>query len=286
MGPSSASAGADELLRGTPSAYGELLRGHCSDVSAVAAGGWGEGFAHGHSEDWSEAVGELYYYVKYTAVPDPETGAAPDFGSCAGLAYPGALIGWAPTWNPHGMFLSVNTLVPRTIRVGGGAVSTSFIQRHAMCGIGQGRDLEQVVAALGAGRWSDGASLNVVDSAGRAMANVETHQDRHDTRRVTAAMGNASHFNSYKRLDVAQVFSNSSAVRQKRIDSLPAPRSWEDVALILSNHTAVDGANSLLRPTTIATLLLDGATSRFEAWAGTASATTPPVHQWNLSAFW
>merc|ERR550514_371521 len=196
MGPSSASAGADELLRGTPSAYGELLRGHCSDVSAVAAGGWGEGFAHGHSEDWSEAVGELYYYVKYTAVPDPETGAAPDFGSCAGLAYPGALIGWAPTWNPHGMFLSVNTLVPRTIRVGGGAVSTSFIQRHAMCGIGQGRDLEQVVAALGAGRWSDGASLNVVDSAGRAMANVETHQDRHDTRRVTAAMGNASHFNS------------------------------------------------------------------------------------------
>merc|ERR550514_1970590 len=65
MGPSSASAGADELLRGTPSAYGELLRGHCSDVSAVAAGGWGEGFAHGHSEDWSEAVGELYYYVKW-----------------------------------------------------------------------------------------------------------------------------------------------------------------------------------------------------------------------------
>ena len=55
----------------------------------------------------SAEVRELYYYVKYTAAP----GA--DFASCAGLAYPGALIGWAPTWNARGIFMTVNTLFPR-----------------------------------------------------------------------------------------------------------------------------------------------------------------------------
>lgn len=32
----------------------------------------------GHNEDWSKAVGELYYYIKYTAAPGVD-GSAPDF---------------------------------------------------------------------------------------------------------------------------------------------------------------------------------------------------------------
>merc|ERR1719277_1853102 len=62
---------------------------------------------HAHNEDWGGSAKEFYYYVKYTALP----GA--NFSSCAGLSYPGTLIGWAPTWNEHGVFLTQNTLYPR-----------------------------------------------------------------------------------------------------------------------------------------------------------------------------
>ena len=81
-------------------AVGQRTATHCTDISAIAEGGYANGFSHGHNEDWSKAVGEVYYYIKYT--PTPAAAAQEAFAPCAGLAYPGALIGWAPTWNAHG----------------------------------------------------------------------------------------------------------------------------------------------------------------------------------------
>merc|ERR1719336_1882356 len=98
---------------------------HCSDVFAK------DSLAHGHNEDWSQEVAKLYYYVKYEPL-----GKDADFEACAGLAYPGALIGWGPTWNKHGMFMTVNTLVPKPIRLDG--ITTAFVQRDAICGMGRG----------------------------------------------------------------------------------------------------------------------------------------------------
>lgn len=255
---------------------GETTADHCSDISAVEAGGYAHGFAHGHNEDWDAGAGEHYYYIKYTAVQ----GA--DFASCAGLAYPGALIGWAPTWNAFGMFFSVNTLVPKAIRRSG--ISTAFIQREAICGLGQGQNMSTVLARLATPEWSDGASINVIDTRGRHLANIETWEEQHDTLRVSARLGNSSHFNAYKRLSVPSQPSHSSTVRQARADSLPPPRTRRDIAEILSN-TADGHADSILRDITIANLIVDGSSGRLDVWGGVPPASTKPLYSWNISSF-
>ena len=38
-------------------------------------------------------------------------------------------------------------------------------------------DLDAVISGLAYPGWSDGASVNLVDTVGRAMANVEVYQD-------------------------------------------------------------------------------------------------------------
>ena len=55
---------------------------------------------HGHNEDWSESVKPLWYFVAYTAQP----GA--DFESCAGVAYPGTLIGYAPAFGANQVYVA------------------------------------------------------------------------------------------------------------------------------------------------------------------------------------
>ena len=148
--------------------------------------------------------------------------------------------------------------------------------------------------------WSDGASLNVVDVAGRGIANVETHMSRHDALRVTAGSGQAeirgaggakagrgqgqgganySHFNIYKRLHVEEDSEGSSSVeRQRAADALPAPRTRADVAALL-------GEPPFMRPSTIASLVLDDS-GRLEAWGGGAGpAGSAPLYSWNLKGF-
>ena len=70
---------------------------------------------------------------------------------------------------------SVNTLYPRVIKTSG--VSTSFIQRDAMCGVGNGRTLAAVASSLASPDWACGASLNLVDIPGGVMGNTETYLD-------------------------------------------------------------------------------------------------------------
>lgn len=61
--------------------------GHCSDI--FGRGYNGSMALHGHNEDWNVEVKPLWYYVQI----DAKEGA--NFTSCAGLAYPGAIVGWA-----------------------------------------------------------------------------------------------------------------------------------------------------------------------------------------------
>ena len=99
--------------------------GHCSDLFAVAAGGYAEGYAHGHNEDWPGPIIDYFYYVAYTAAP----GA--DFESCAGFVYPGGLVGWAASWNSHGIFLTQNSLFPKHSRQRGSARRSCSAQPSA-----------------------------------------------------------------------------------------------------------------------------------------------------------
>jgi len=260
---------------------------HCTDVYAVAEGG---GFAHGHNEDWPGPVAEYFYFLSYTALP----GA--DFTSCAGFVYPGALVGWASTWNADGMYLTQNSLFPTTTRRGG--LGSAFIQRQAICPAGptaavrRGRaGMDSVQSAIRREGWSSGASLNLVDLVEGRMANVEVHMDASSVFPVLhEAAGystNYSHMNMYKTLErgTADVPHASTLHRQARVDALPAPRSAADVRLLLSD--ASDPRYPIFRNMTLVTMILNGTTGDLDVWCCGLSANSgaPPVYRWNAINF-
>lgn len=260
-------------IQGTPAV-------HCSDIYAVSSGGYDAGFAHGHNDDWSDAAKPWWYLTSYTYKPDGSFrgGNSSSFPSCAGVTYPGALVGWAPTWNGHGLFSTQNSMVPRRQRAGG--LACAFVQKRAIC---PSRSLEEAASALSVPGWSDGASMNIVDMRGKKMANVELWEDLHSTLVVTNSMGNYSHFNEYKHLqtrsnksiDDPRIFQHDP--RQSNVDALPAPRSEEDVKARLT---------TVFRPdATITTLVVNGSTGKLSLWYATPSATSDPVYSWDLLHF-
>ena len=263
--------------------------GHCSDLFARPRGGGG---GHGHNEDWPGPVRGYWYLASYTALP----GA--DFSSCAGVVYPGGLIGWAASWNEHGLYLTMNSLFPTVNRAGG--LASAFAQRAALCGLGgAGRSptrldvlttrlfhgLTAPLEPAGAGRgWSSAASLNLVGLAEGRMANMEVHLDRASTYEVGA---NYSHFNMFKHLEagVADEPGPSTLHRQARVDALPALRSLADVASRLSD--VADVAYPIYRNMTLHSLLLDARSGRLRGWCcGSAAASgNPPTYDWHLPSF-
>jgi hypothetical protein len=258
--------------------------GHCSDIYAVADGGYAAGFAHGHHVDGPGPVHDYFYYVSYVA----EAGA--DFASCAGLVYPGNTVGWAPTWNAEGMYLTQNSLFPLRTRAGG--LGSMFVQRQAICGLSkERRGMDTVVAGLMRGGLSSGASVNLVDLKERRMASVELHEDAASVRAVgpagvASSVANYSHFNMYKELEVgrADAPNNSTLHRQARVDEMPPPRTLGDVKATLSD--AADAEYPIFRGMTLASLALDGSTGSLDVWCcGDAAAAAPPAYRWNVLSF-
>ena len=252
--------------------------GHCSDVYAVDGAG---NFSEGHNEDWPGPVHDFYYYLAITGTGEPNSP-----GSCAGLIYPGALAGWAPSWNAHGVYLTQNSLFPNVSVPRG--LGSAFVQRDALCGASGAHGLDGVVKALSRGGWSSGASVNLVDLKARRMASFEAHVDEHAVREVptTAGPANQTHVNRYKWMDVAQdsTHAASSLHRQARFDALPAPRGREDVARLLSDEG--DDEYPVFREMTLASLVLDS-TGRLEAWCcGHAPASgRTPAYSWDILHF-
>lgn len=251
----------------------------CSDEYFVSPEGYASGFGHGHNDDWSLVAKQFWYFLSVSP-----TAAAVDVTACAGVVYPATLVGWAPTWNAHGMYSTQNTLLPKTSRPGG--LACAFVQRAAVC---PARGLDEFITALTRPGWSDGASMNVVDLKGKRMANIEIWEDRHSVLEVTASMSNYSHFNNYKHLSTeggSPVDDPSKSLRdldlrQSRVDSLPPPRSTGDIIARLSDP-------AVFMETTLMTLILNGTTGLMNIWCcGVSAASAPetPVYSFNLLSF-
>lgn len=250
----------------------------CSDVYAVSPSGYADGFAHGHTDDWSPEARKLFYFLSVSPAP-----GATDVDACAGVAYPASLVGWAPTWNEHGMYATQNTLTPRSSRPRGLVVA--LMQRRAICGA---QNMDEAIAGLTRPGWSDGASMNVVDVRGGRMANVELWEDLHSVLEVTRSMANYSHFNEYKHLSTAagtpvddpRGFVHDA--RQGLVDSLPSPQSTADIMDRLSNPKVYNKAGTLV------TLVLNGTTGEMNVWCcGVSAMSDPanPVYSFNLKHF-
>lgn len=185
--------------------------GHCSDVYAVAEGGAAHGFAHGHNEDWPGPVWQFFYFVSL----QPSDDAKGAFEPCAGMVYPGSLVGWAGSWNAHGVYLTQNSLFPTRTLAGG--MSSAFMQRSALCGnASASAGLDAIVRAMTAPRagvpWSGGASINLVSLTERRMMNVEMWEQHASIREVpTTSAANYTHVSAHV-LD-----------RVKRPNACPAP---------------------------------------------------------------
>eukprot|EP00927_Polykrikos_kofoidii_P051530 TRINITY_DN45332_c0_g1_i1.p1 TRINITY_DN45332_c0_g1~~TRINITY_DN45332_c0_g1_i1.p1 ORF type:complete len:441 (+),score=38.31 TRINITY_DN45332_c0_g1_i1:87-1409(+) len=252
---------------------------HCSDIYAVAPDGFDKGFAHGHNEDWDMTVKKYWYFLAFDH-DGSEASDKLDFAGCAGVTYPGTLVGWVPTWNRHSMWLSANVLVPRHQRRGG--LASSFIQRRAFC---PARSLDEAIVGLTRKGWTGSVSMNVVDLRGKRMANIEVWEDIHSVLEVTSTMGNYSHFNEFKHLkmpdgtpidDPARFKTDK---RQGRVDMLAPPRSALDVMERLSDP-------DVFRPNaTIVTVVVNGTTGTLNVWCAKPSFSSSPVYSWNLFNF-
>ena len=285
--------------------------GHCSDLYAVPSGGFDTGFAHGHNEDWPGPIAKFWYFASYHALP----GA--DFASCAGVVYPGGLVGWASSWNAKGIYLTQNSLFPKRNLPGG--LASAFVQRAALCGAGgattPAASLNELQLRLSAQQhgvgWSSAASINIVSMHERRMANLEVHLDKHAGHEVVVAStrgatyseappseappseappseagANYSHFNMFKELEVgvADDPGVSTVHRQARVDALSPVRNAADIAARLSDDA--DPLYPIFRNMTLHTLILDGPTGELTVWCcGRRAATDKPSYRWNLLSF-
>eukprot|EP00930_Biecheleria_cincta_P056080 TRINITY_DN42264_c0_g1_i1.p1 TRINITY_DN42264_c0_g1~~TRINITY_DN42264_c0_g1_i1.p1 ORF type:complete len:460 (-),score=76.55 TRINITY_DN42264_c0_g1_i1:31-1305(-) len=250
----------------------------CSDIFAVSANGYKDGFAHGHNEDWGHAIKPYLYFLAFALNSSLHRDHL-DFEGCAGLVYPGSLnVGWSATWNVHGMWSTQNMLSPRVQYQAG--LASAFIQRRALC---RATDLDNAIGALSFPSWIGAASVNIVDYKAARMANVELWESRSSVVEVTAELGNYSHFNEFKRLTtysgkaVDDPFAFLNDLRQTQVDALPAPRTAEDVVQRLGLVSRPD--------TTIASFVVDGSTGHLKVWCSGWSMLHNPTYTWDLDQF-
>merc|ERR1719336_3503388 len=105
---------------------------HCSDLYAIAPGGYKDGFACGHNEDWSVEAKHFLYYLAYTFESEERTEAdGTAFTSCAGMTYPAHIIGSPPSFNIHGLYGTHNQLNSLNSRADG--LALAFVKRRALC---------------------------------------------------------------------------------------------------------------------------------------------------------
>lgn len=241
----------------------------------MSPSGFESGFAHGHNDDWSQVAASFLYFLAVSPLP----GAEAIVSRCAGLVYPGSLVGWSATWNSHGTFSTQNTLLPMVTRPSG--LGCVFIQRRAICDT---KSMSDALVALTRPGWSSGASLNVIHLGEKRMANVEAWMDSHSVLEVTPAMGNYSHFNEYKHLGMASgariddPLSFISDPRQGRSDELPPVGNAGDIRVRLSDPL-------IYRNTTLLTTILNGSTGMLDVWCGVPASHSPPHYSWSLPSF-
>ena len=233
---------------------------HCSDIFTTRRED--ETVSHGHNEDWSATFKPYWYILSMTALPGS------NFSSCAGMAYPGTMVGFAATWNAHGVYSTQNTLFPQPTR--GFGLASTLAQRIANCGpIGKGPfnivdNIDEFSTLLHTKNWAASASLNVVDLNHQKMANIEVYEDGYSRYNVQE---NYSHFNMFKHLKIGiehDEGDNSTRHRQKRVNELPPPSTIDDIRNILGDTQ--DQAYPIYRDITLSTLILNGKTKTLEVW--------------------
>jgi len=235
----------------------------CTDVFAHTNDGY---VLLGHNDDWTADVRPLWYFLELNPRPSSNTGLT-YFPKCTGVAYPGTIIGWAPTWNEHGIYHDQNTLMPEINKIDGG-LAAAFAQRNAICGsYGASQNLPEWIGAMATGNWAIGASLNVMDVRENKIANMEIWEDRIDIYQIE---GNYSHTNNYKRL--AQVDGRSidrysfDDDRESRLHEMKTPHSVDDIRMNLGD---TNGKNvPIYRDGTLVTVIADAKKQEINAWIG------------------
>jgi hypothetical protein len=231
--------------------------------------------SHGHNEDWSDEVKPLWYWLKQKVKGQP---------GCAGLTYPGMLLGYAVTWTERGLFTTQNSLFPNAYNDSG--LPVTLVQKDAIC---SASSLDDAIDRLRVPGWSTAASLNLVDWLHGGMANLEVFLNRHAVHRVVAG-GNYSHENMFKQgpfVDRADLGPDPSTLhRQARLDSLPPPQHAADIITLLGDTH--DIAFPIYRNITLTSVVIDAkrpGEATLSIWEDDNPNESPAKRTWDMGSF-
>jgi len=224
----------------------------------------------GHNEDFSAGVKEYAYILDVLLTPH---GGKPEVYTA--YTYPGLLSGNAFGWNPHGVAFSCNAVVPTNIIKGG--IGRAFINRDMVLS----ESVADGIARATAPGRALGFSFNIGSKNPKTIVNVEVAPTSYA---VTDVVGNFSHFNMYKVLEVPQQPDPSTFHRQARADQIPAPQSATDILRILGDNKDTqwpiyrNGAPPDTGSVTVATALFDLDRHRVSIWTDNPKLNPSPLY--------
>jgi hypothetical protein len=180
-----------------------------------------------HNEDWPPETHPYMFLLTEITGYKPETKEVTQHHS---LVYPGYIPGSSFSWTSTGLVFTTNWLSPVPPVVDPGRVARYWVS----CDLLQSTGIEDAVKRLTRVKHALGFSVNIADMVTGKMANIEISPINVDVHWVT---NNSTywHVNSYRRIHITELESESSEHRSARIKAMAEPRTVEDALAILGD---------------------------------------------------
>lgn len=187
-----------------------------------------------------------------------------------------SLLGNAFAVNDKGITVTCNALFPKDLNIKTG-LARYFINRSVL----DSSSLENAIARATVQPCANGFSMNIGSVQDSRLLNIELSP--YYTFAISEVVSNASHVNTYKHLNVPQIYDISSMHRQIRIDQFSAWSNIQDMLTILGDQNDIhypifrDGTYPDTNVSTIATAVFDLNNKLLQIYQANPSNSKPVI---------
>eukprot|EP01095_Lingulamoeba_sp_RSL-Kostka_P016579 TRINITY_DN8161_c0_g1_i1.p1 TRINITY_DN8161_c0_g1~~TRINITY_DN8161_c0_g1_i1.p1 ORF type:complete len:376 (+),score=92.34 TRINITY_DN8161_c0_g1_i1:284-1411(+) len=265
---------------------------HCTDLFFKNE----TSYIFGHNEDGNKLVREFGYLIE--AKLSYQSGNLndnnnDDYYSFSSFTYPAQLIANAYSWKSNGLVLTMNSVFPTDIHIGG--IGQYFIVRDVL----NSNSINDALKRCNVSNSASGLSLNIGMVNERRIINVEIAPGDHNLDYKEMLINNTNkdnqnntsvyndHFNNYRRIKTPFIVDKSSEHREKTVLMNP-PHSASDVISLLGNSTSDypiyrNGA-SPDNASTISTAIFDFILNRVDVYTSNPTFNDPLFSQSIISS--